>query len=194
MSKVWPGVSSTFKRNDDGLLFNARLERSRAEQQGFKAERSQSGKRGAATRWARSHDGSAIKQPLANDSSSSASASSSAKEGRGGADAPTTPTLPVSIHGRRNLDLMTYGPIKLWASQFRDEILPLVATHFSGDRDKADGYTRAWIRELDAANQATTPSREALANMAKWWSAQARERWGAQASVVDDPWLKVGAK
>lgn len=109
-------------------------------------------------------------------------------------DAPTAAPSPVPIHGRRNLDLMTYGPVKLWASQFRDEILPLVATHFGGDRDKADAPARSWIGELDAANQATTPSRDALAKPAVWWSSQARERWGAQASVVDDPWLKVGAK
>lgn len=93
------------------------------------------------------------------------------------------------IFGRRNLDLMTYGPIKLWASQFRDEILPLVATHCGGDMDEADRQARAWVRSVDEANQAAIPSREALAKPNRDWSAKAQERWGVDAQA-NDPWLK----
>lgn len=82
-----------------------------------------------------------------------------------------------TLHGRRNLDLMTYGPVKLWASQFRDEIVPLVATHFGGDRDVADGPARAWIGDVDEANQTTVPSAAALKAPAKWWTEQAIARW-----------------
>ena len=89
---------------------------------------------------------------------------------------------------------MTFGPVKLWASQFRDEIVPLVATRYGGDRDVAYKPALAWVGELDAVNQEVTPSTEALAKPAKWWSTQAATRWGATVSVVDDPWLKVGTK
>ena len=92
---------------------------------------------------------------------------------------------PQPIFGRRNPDLMTYGPVKLWASQFRDEIVPLVATHFGGDRDAANTPAREWIGELDAANQARTPSGDAVLQPAKWWSAQAAQRWATGTAVVD---------
>ena len=93
--------------------------------------------------------------------------------GGGARGADSTPSLV----GRRNLDLLTYGPIKLWASQFRDEILPLVATHFGGSRDEADGPARAWIGEVDTFNQSTVPSAAALKSPAKWWNEQAITRW-----------------
>lgn len=85
------------------------------------------------------------------------------------------------IHGRRNPDLLTYGPVKLWASQFRDEIVPLVATHYGGDRDAAYRPALSWVGELDEANQLTTPSRDVLTHPAKWWTDRAAERWGVQA-------------
>lgn len=73
---------------------------------------------------------------------------------------------------------MTHGPVKLWASQFRDELVPLVATHFGGDRDTAYRPALEWVGALDAANLATPPSREAVVQPAKWWSAAAADKWG----------------
>lgn len=77
-SKVWPGISRSFTANEHGLLCNPRMERGRHEQETYRAERSQSGKRGAASRWADKNDGSGndsdIAQPIAKNGSSSATA------------------------------------------------------------------------------------------------------------------------
>lgn len=116
-----------------------------------------------------------------------------------GADAPPQqppPPRTTPIFGRRNPDLMTYGPIPLWASQFRDVILPLVASHFGGSRDDADGPARAWVGELDAENQATTPTVEDVKAPARWWNEHARTRWALNASAVseDAPCPRCGAQ
>lgn len=83
---IWDGIKSRFQLNAESRYFNDRMEEERQKQSTFKAERSQSGKRGAAHRWPEkvngsaygSAIGSATKQPLAKEHSSSASASASA--------------------------------------------------------------------------------------------------------------------
>lgn len=205
--RLWPAIAPCFRLHPEEAerLVHPRLEKERAKQITYAAGQRESGKRGAAKRWAGKSDGEPmatpspsngkpIISPMAKNSSSSASASADPlpKNGSGGACAPSLPPRTDSIIGRRNPDLFTYGPVKLWASQFRDEILPLVATHFGGDRDAADKPARAWIAELDEQNQRTTPSRDAISKPAKWWSERAAERWGAAQSVVDDPWLRGG--
>jgi uncharacterized protein YdaU (DUF1376 family) len=81
--KAWVGIRRCFIENT-GRLRHKRLDRERAVQQAFSAERSRSGKKGAERRWEASRDGSAIAEPLAEpmalDGSSSASASASAKK------------------------------------------------------------------------------------------------------------------
>jgi uncharacterized protein YdaU (DUF1376 family) len=196
---IWPGVRIKFEQNANGKWFNPKLEKIRQEQSEYRADRSESGKRGAKARWQKdgsamaqpsSKNGSAIVLPLAKNGSASASASASATTTKnvvgGGADAPAAPPPRTDpIFGRRNPDLFTYGPVKLWASQFRDEILPLVATHYGGDLDAADKPARAWIAELDEQNRSTTPSKDAINKPAKWWSERAAERWGVDADAVE---------
>lgn len=95
-AKVWPGLCHCFHTQEDGLLYNPRMERGRYEQDLYRAERSQSGKRGAATRWGMAQpsngNGSAIKEPMAKYSSSSASAS-----------AVQEPPVPPSDEGGRRI-------------------------------------------------------------------------------------------
>ena len=64
-------VFAKFKKQLDGTFKNERLELERERQAEFRANRSESGKRGASTRW-HSHS-TAIAQPIANDSSPSPS-------------------------------------------------------------------------------------------------------------------------
>ena len=90
--KAKPRVVSRFAvETPTGRLQNKRLEEVRAEQDAFREERSQSGKKGAAIRWAKAQplnsDSSAMKQPLAKNGSAPATAtvpavqsSSSARE------------------------------------------------------------------------------------------------------------------
>ena len=177
---VWPRVSGCFRTNDGGNLYNARLETERDAQETHRAERSQSGKRGAATRWAlklnSSANGSAIKEPMAKNSSSSATASASAST----AFQAVEPPPPPRLNGARNPDRMTYGPIVLWASWFRDDIVPLVATHHDGDRDAAYAPALAWVGEVDARNATMAPGRDVLAKPREWWRVQAAEKWGSE--------------
>lgn len=70
-------VRSKFEMGSNGYLRNARMEQVRTKQDEFRANRSLSGKAGAAQRW-HSHNtanGSAMAQPMANDSSPSPSPS-----------------------------------------------------------------------------------------------------------------------
>ena len=68
MRQVWCGVACCFSEVD-GRLVNARLERQRAKQEAFRAERAASGKKGSDGKWGKhgSAKGSANKEPLAND-------------------------------------------------------------------------------------------------------------------------------
>lgn len=68
-------VKSKFVIGSDGHLRNTRMEDERAKQDAFRANRSESGKAGAKSRW-HSHS-TAIAQPMANDSSPSPSPSPS---------------------------------------------------------------------------------------------------------------------
>lgn len=208
---VWPAIRCCFVQTDRGHWVNVRLEAERQKQAEFREAASRAGKRSAERRAnARSTpvqrpfneptNGTSTDTPTdgqrkvnSSSSSSSSSADPLPQNGSGGAHAPTAPPLRTDpIFGRRNPDLLTFGPVKLWASQFRDEILPLVATHFGGNRDAAESPARAWIGELDEQNQRTTPSRDAISKPSKWWSERAAERWGVAQSVVDDPWLRGG--
>ena len=88
---VWLRVGDCFPLYEDGRRRNPRQESQRKASEKFKAERSESGKNGAHNRWHKngSANGSAIKEPMANDSFASASASSSAS-----ANTPQTPQAP----------------------------------------------------------------------------------------------------
>ena len=92
------------------------------------------------------------------------------------------PSRTQPLHGRRNPDLMTYGPIPLWASQFRDVIVPLVASHYVGDRDAADKVARQWVAEWDSNNQAVPPLSGAVTAPQQWWREKAIERWSSVAA------------
>lgn len=192
---IWPALVTCFQQTESGHWINLRLERERAAQEAHRSERSQSGKRGAATRWKAQQDGSAnslaIQELMAKNNSSSASSSASTTTSQNEVVVTAQPPPPRLI-GNRNPDRMTHGPIVLWASWFRDDIVPLVATHFGGDRDAAYDPAVRWIGELDDANLATTPTREALAKPREWWKARASEKWGAAQSIADDPWLRGG--
>jgi uncharacterized protein YdaU (DUF1376 family) len=82
MERLWPAIRRCFSSHPEvpGRLINQRLEKERAKQKRRKAERSVSGRRGAAKRWHSddTEDGSAMAQPseaaIANDSFASASA------------------------------------------------------------------------------------------------------------------------
>lgn len=87
---------------------------------------------------------------------------------------------------------MTIGPVVLWASWFRDDILPVVAAHYAGNQDTAREPARLWVSEIDAGNVAVPPSSEAVRKPREWWKARVVERWTVVASAADDPWLKVG--
>lgn len=81
---VWDGIRDCFQQDGSGRWFNQKIERVRAEQQAFRAERSESGKQGAEARWGKAQpsklNGSAIGEPLAKHSSASASASATAED------------------------------------------------------------------------------------------------------------------
>ena len=83
---------------------------------------------------------------------------------------------------------MTHGPLKLWASQFRDEIVPLVATHYAGNRDDAYAPALKWVGEVDTANLTTAPSTEALADPRRFWADAAATRWGVDPDAAG--WAK----
>lgn len=72
--RLWVGIAPCFAEEGDRLV-NPKLEKQRSELATYIAERRLSGSRGAQKRWL--SDGSAITQPLANDSSASATASPS---------------------------------------------------------------------------------------------------------------------
>jgi uncharacterized protein YdaU (DUF1376 family) len=194
---LWRQVSPCFTSTDDRLR-NARLDREREKQDTYRDAKSRAGKLGNQKRWRAtpepSHsDASATRKPVAEHRSSSSSASSvqpsvveDPEKGAVGVPAAAAPPQHTSLrlHGKRNLDLMTYGPVKLWASQYRDEILPLVATHHGGDRDAADGPARAWVGEVDERNRTTTPGREAVAKPVEWWREQAAARWAESEDAV----------
>jgi hypothetical protein len=55
-STTWPIVQRKFELCSDGLLRNARLEHERESAAANSAERSQSGKKGAAVRWSQPED------------------------------------------------------------------------------------------------------------------------------------------
>ena len=86
-----------------GVLVNERLETVRHEQDAHRLERSASGKAGAKKRWLshRAQNGSAMQQPLANDSSHTATATSTATQipatgvTSGGTTEPTTAPPPL---------------------------------------------------------------------------------------------------
>jgi len=85
MAQLWESLRLCFSTSiTEGRLTNKRLEKERKKQANFRLERSESGKKGAAKRWKKQEnkdkDGSANKQPLANDSSSSSSSSSDIKK------------------------------------------------------------------------------------------------------------------
>jgi hypothetical protein len=95
-----------------GFVTNQRLQKERVIQRAHRLERSRSGKRGAANRWVKpenhASDSSAIKEPMANDGSSTASASSTAKDKSKDKDVcpPATPATdltgqPVEAERRR---------------------------------------------------------------------------------------------
>ena len=90
-------VRSKFKEGEDGLLRNQRMELERQKQADFRANRSESGKSGAAKRW-HSH-GSAITQPMANGMAkhSSPSPSPSPASGSGETRARELPTEEEAI-------------------------------------------------------------------------------------------------
>jgi uncharacterized protein YdaU (DUF1376 family) len=75
--KIWRRVGVCFEEIN-GRLVNERMEKEREKLDSFKAERSESGSKGAQKRWQNdnsangSGNGSAIEQPMANDSSASA--------------------------------------------------------------------------------------------------------------------------
>lgn len=92
MAQLWLAIGSCFVEvpNKPGRLVNPRLEEERRKQQQHRMERSTSGAKGAKARWDKQYtdfnldgsanssaNGSAIKEPLAKDSSSSPSSSSS---------------------------------------------------------------------------------------------------------------------
>lgn len=106
--------------------------------------------------------------------------------------APENPPPPPRLIGRRNLELLTYGPVKLWASGFRDDILPLVATHYGGDLDAARERAMAWVAQLDEQNRVLAPSKDAVAKPREWWRARAAETWAVEVSAADDPWIRGG--
>lgn len=92
MAQLWPAISSCFAESiaDENRLVHPRLEKERDKQEEHRKERAESGKKGAEKRWGakhaqnddKSHDlanGSAIKEPMAENGSSSSSATSSSK-------------------------------------------------------------------------------------------------------------------
>lgn len=68
-AQIWPAIGDCFVELD-GRLINPRLETERLKQDDFRRERSESGKRGAASKYGRLSDGSATREPLAKSSSS----------------------------------------------------------------------------------------------------------------------------
>jgi uncharacterized protein YdaU (DUF1376 family) len=83
VEKVWPAISDQWEPHPTlpERVVNPRQEQQRQDLASFKAERSESGKRGAQARWKRdSANGSAIHEPMADDSTTSASATASATE------------------------------------------------------------------------------------------------------------------
>jgi uncharacterized protein YdaU (DUF1376 family) len=80
--RLWRVIAHKFPKMDDGRLRNERQEEERAKQAAYKQERSESGRKGNAKRWAEAH--AVIAQPslsdensIANHRSSSASSSAS---------------------------------------------------------------------------------------------------------------------
>ncbi len=184
-STIWPVIQERFCLNSAGRFYNNRLEEERTKQREYREQQSRAGKISAQRKadrkstplQHRSNDvpteGVTERQPDPQRKSSLRLQSSSSDVQQQHLHAREQP-----LHGRRNPDLMTYGPIPLWASQFRDVILPLVATHYAGSRDEADASARAWVRELDTANQATPPLTADVQEPVRWWSERALTRWG----------------
>lgn len=79
MAKLWIAISSCFEQPlySHDRLVHPRLEKERIKQLEHKKERAESGKKGAESRWNKDlqKNGSAIKQPIAKDGSSSSSSS-----------------------------------------------------------------------------------------------------------------------
>ena len=71
MAKLWLGISPCWVPGEDGRLVQPRLERERAVQAAYRADRAANGRKGAAKRWPSYSDPNA--EPIANDGSSSSS-------------------------------------------------------------------------------------------------------------------------
>jgi len=201
-ARLWPQLLPCFTWTEHGYQ-QKRIERERLKQTTFREAKSRAGQLGNAKRWGPtpvpaqpltqpSHsDADATRNPVANGRSSSSSSSSSTAppENGGAAYSHTRP-----IHGPRNPDLLTHRPLKLWASQFRDEIVPLVATHYDGDRDKAYAIALQWVGEVDTHNLTTAPSTDALANPKQFWTDTAAQRWGVDPDAAGCAKFLTGGK
>lgn len=109
--KLWPGIADCFVLEPNGQrLMNKKLEEQRMELATYIAERSMSGKQGAKERWLKHGsamaqpsppNGTAIEQPMANDSSASASSSATASPlSFPRREAPIETPLPEEIYQR----------------------------------------------------------------------------------------------
>lgn len=105
MLKLWDEISDCFITTADGSGFiNLKLEIVRNSQKIFREERSRSGKKGAEVKWnqQRGH-GSAIKEPIAKNSSSSASSSAYIGEEVKNTSSPSSSPQKPDSHRPRDL-------------------------------------------------------------------------------------------
>ena len=158
---IWAGISCKFQQHEDGRWFNHRLEKIRKEQTAHRAERSESGKRGAAKMWASRSHGSAIQQPLAIDGSSSSTASATAiknkkdpaadaadgfaefwlgyprKDNRKDAE-KAWKALPASVRGAVMADVPQRRRSEAWTKD-GGKFIPYAATYLRGRRWEDEG-------------------------------------------------------
>lgn len=140
MAQLWIAIGACFAQasDRDDRLLHPRLDQERMKQQEHRKERSEAGAKGAATRW-NGKNGSAIKQPLANDGSSSSSSSSSESKEQKKEHAPQaalpTPTKRTDL-GHRIPDDWTLTPdLEAYCRQKRPDLDP---------HDQAERFVLHW--------------------------------------------------
>lgn len=83
----------------------------------------------------------------------------------------------TTLHPRRHPDLMTVGPVELWASQFA-QLVTVAMPSVGGDRERAETEVREWVSALDDELLTAGASAEDIKHPRKFWQERAADKFG----------------
>lgn len=130
--------------------------------------------------------------PIQNGTSSeSGSESSSSSRARAGARARAISGSSdqqdrfsrTTLHRPRHPDLITLGPVELWASQFQ-QLVSMAASSSGGDTTKADAEVRAWVADVDDGLIRDGAESSAIKQPRKFWQELAADRFGRKPNAA----------